>query len=189
MRIIHYFTGTDKIAAARRAILSAVLLIAITAGVFLLGTVTRASATEQQEAPSVLNTQLSEALSENALLVQETEYLRKALDAAQAESNALTAQAAAAAAEAGQLRAELEALRQEHSKSYVLRFRVERNITFPESSEILYFTRTVDEQTYNRWQQGAVLQESPGFLSIPNDGMLHEWVIILDDKYVTANEG
>ena len=54
--------------------------------------------------------------------------------------------------------------------------------------QILYFTRTVDQETYNRWQPGNVIAEKTDFLTVPNNGMLHEWVIILDGKYTTTSD-
>lgn len=108
--------------------------------------------------------------------------------AAEAERDALGERAATAESTVEQLRSELDALRQEYATSYVLRFRVERNVTFPQDSEILYFTRTVDEETYHRWLEGNIITDSTSFLTVPNDGMLHEWVVVLEDKYITAND-
>ena len=118
----------------------------------------------------------------------ELEAAYKALAEAQQECVLLRSQLESSQAENAQVRGDLEGIKAANATSYVLRFRIERNITFPESSEILYFTRTVDQETYNRWQPGSIILEKTDFLTIPNDGMFHEWVIILDGKYVTTNE-
>lgn len=191
MRIVHYFTGSDDAAANRRAMLSVFLIIAVIVGAFMIGTATKADAAEQQDheqtAPA-LTSQLDSALAEKAQLQQEVDILRQMLAASEEKCEVLSAEAAAAQREAEQLRGELEAIRQENAISYEMRFRVERNVTFPEDSEILYFTRTVDEETYNRWQNGNVITETTGFLTIPNNGMLHEWVVIMESKYLVANQ-
>lgn len=120
-------------------------------------------------------------------LNKEVTEFKEALAEAEAERDALGERAATAEATAEQLRSELDTLRRECATSYVLRFRVERNVTFPQDSEILYFTRTVDVETYHRWLEGNIITDSTGFLTVPNDGMLHEWVVVLEDKYITAN--
>ena len=108
--------------------------------------------------------------------------------AAEAERDVLGERATSAESTVEQLRSELDTLRQKYATSYVLRFRVEHNVTFPQDSEILYFTRTVDEETYHRWLEGNIITDNTGFLTVPNDGMLREWVVVLEDKYITAND-
>lgn len=121
-------------------------------------------------------------------LNKEVTELKEALAAAEAERDVLGERATSAESTVEQLRSELDTLRQKYATSYVLRFRVERNVTFPQDPEILYFTRTVDEETYHRWLEGNIITDSTGFLTVPNDGMLREWVVVLEDKYITAND-
>ena len=167
------------------------LTIAVIIGVIAFGSATRANATaqtdEEQSAWSQ-SARVEEALSEGERLNTEVTELKEALAAAEAERDALLHRVSEAESDAEQLRGELDALRQEIATSYVLRFRVERNVSFPQDSEILYFTRTVDEETYHRWLEGNVITDSTGLLTVPNDGMLHEWVVVLEDKYITTND-
>lgn len=191
MKIFTYFTGTDDAAANRRAAITMVLALSVIIGLFLFGSGMTAHAAEQSDDRQANQTQaarLEEALRENEGLDAQLTELTEALAKAESERDALREQLAAASAEAETLRAELDAVRSAHAVSYVLRFRVERNVSFPQDSEIIYFTRTVDEETYDRWQEGGVVSDSTGFLTVPNDGMLHEWIIILDEKYITAND-
>lgn len=191
MRLITYFTGTDDQATNIKAMLATLLVIAVIIGMIAFGSATRANAAAQTDEDQSTRSQaalLEEALTENKRLNEEVAELKEALAAAEAERDAQNERAAAAEADAEQLQAELNALRQEHATSYVLRFRVERNVDFPQDSEILYFTRTVDEGTYHRWMEGNIITDSTGFLTVPNDGMLHEWVVVLEDKYITADD-
>ena len=190
MRLITYFTGTDDQTTNRRAMVTTMLGIAVIIGMIVFGSAARANAaaqTDENQSARSQAVQLEEALTENERLNEEVTELKEALAAAEAERDALGERAASAESTAEQLRSELDTLRQEYATSYVLRFRVERNVTFPQDSEILYFTRTVDEETYHRWLEGNIITGSTGFLTVPNDGMLHEWVVVLEDKYITAN--
>lgn len=190
MKIITYFTGTDDRMTNRKAMATALLAIAVIIGIIVFGSTTRVNAaaqTDDNQAKLDQAVRLEEALTENERLNNEVTELKESLTAAEAERDALLTQVAAAESDAEQLQGELDALRQEIATSYVLRFRVERNVSFPQDSEILYFTRTVDEETYHRWLEGNVITDSTGFLTVPNDGMLHEWVVVLEDKYITAN--
>lgn len=192
MRIITYFTGTDDPAANRKAILCVILVVAIFIGIVLSGTSPRVNAAEpsaESQNAQALDSRTMQDLSDNEQLTAELDSAYKALDEAQKECDVLRSQLERSQAENTQLDAELEAIKEANATSYVLRFRIERNVTFPEDSEILYFTRTVDQETYNRWQPGNIILEKTDFLTIPNNGMLHEWVIILDGKYTTTSEG
>lgn len=192
MRIITYFTGTDDPAANRKAVLCGVLVVSIFFGIILFATSPRVNATESatgSQNAQTLDSRTMQALSDNEQLTTELDAAYKALDEAQQECDALHSALEGSNAENTQLRTEWEALKAANATSYVLRFRIERNVTFPENSEILYFTRAVDQETYNRWQPGNIILEKNDFLTIPNNGMLHEWVIILDGKYTTINEG
>lgn len=191
MRIITYFTGTDDPAANRKAILCAILVVAIFIGIFLYGTGPRVNASEPSaeiQNAQALDSRTMQVLSNNEQLTAELDAAYKALDKVQQECDALRSQLEISQSENTQLHTELDAIKEANVTSYVLRFRIERNVTFPEDSEILYFTRTVDQETYNRWQPGSIILEKTDFLTIPNDGMFHEWVIILDGKYITTNE-
>lgn len=191
MKLITYFTGTDDQTTNRRAMFATLLGIAVIIGMIVFGSATRANAaaqTDEDQSARSQAVQLEEALTESERLNEEVTELKDALAAAEAERDALGERAATAESTVEQLRSELDALRQEYATSYVLRFRVERNVTFPQDSEILYFTRTVDEETYHRWLEGNIITDSTGFLTVPNDGMLHEWVVVLEDKYITAND-
>lgn len=192
MRIITYFTGTDDPAANRKAILCVILVAAIFIGIVLSGTSPRVNAAEpsaESQNAQALDSKTMQALSDNEQLTAELDAAYKALDEAQQECDSLRSQLESSQAENTQLHTELETIKEANATSYVLRFRIERNVTFPEDSEILYFTRTVDQETYSRWQPGNIIVEKTDFLTIPNNGMLHEWVIILDGKYTTTSEG
>ena len=192
MRIITYFTETDDPAANRKAVLCGVLVVSIFFGIILFATSPRVNATESatgSQNAQTLDSRTMQALSDNEQLTTELDAAYKALDEAQQECDALHSALEGSNAENTQLRTEWEALKAANATSYVLRFRIERNVTFPENSEILYFTRAVDQETYNRWQPGNIILEKTDFLTIPNNGILHEWVIILDGKYTTINEG
>lgn len=192
MRIITYFTGTDDPAANRNATLCVILVVAIFIGIVLSGTSPRVNAAEpsaESQNAQALDSRTMQALSDNEQLIVELEAAYKALDEAQKECDTVRSQLESSQTENVQLKTELEALKAENATKYVLRFRIERNVTFPEDSEILYFTRTVDQETYSRWQPGNIILEKTDFLTIPNNGMLHEWVIILDGKYTTTCEG
>ena len=191
MRFITYFTGTDDPAANRKAVLCGILVVSILFGILLSGFSPRVTAAESSAGirnAQDLDSSTMQVLSKNEQLTAELEAAYKALDEAQQECDVLRSALEDSDAENTQLRTELEALKAANATSYVLRFRIERNVTFPENSEILYFTRTVDQETYNRWQPGSIILEKTDFLTIPNNGMLHEWVIILDGKYITTNE-
>lgn len=167
------------------------LAFAVIIGIIVFGSSTRVNAAVQTDGnqPKVDQAvRLEDALTENERLNSEVTELKESLAAVEAERDALLARVAEAEFDAEQLRGELDALRQEIATSYVLRFRVERNVSFPQDSEILYFTRTVDEETYHRWLEGNVITDSTGLLTVPNDGMLHEWVVVLEDKYITTND-
>ena len=191
MRIITYFTGTDDPAANRKAVLCGILVVSIFFGIILFGFSPRVTAAESSagtQNAQALDSSAMQVLNKNEQLAAELEAAYKALDEAQQECDVLRSALEDSDAENTQLRTELETLKATNATSYVLRFRIERNVTFPENSEILYFTRTVDQETYNRWQPGSIILEKTDFLTIPNNGMLHEWVIILDGKYITTNE-
>jgi len=64
---------------------------------------------------------------------------------------------------------------------------VEQKVSFLEESEILYLTRTVDSDSFAGFQVGSVVMGSFSFLTTPGDGLLHEWVVALEDKYVAVN--
>lgn len=192
MRIITCFTGTDDPAANRKAILCVILVAAIFIGIVLSVTSPRVNAAESSSASQnalALDSRTMQVISDNELLTAELDAAYKALDEAQKECDTIRSQLESSQTENVQLKTELEALKAANATSYVLRFRIERNVTFPEDSEILYFTRTVDQETYNRWQPGNIILEKTDFLTIPNNGLLHEWVIILDGKYTTTSEG
>lgn len=186
MKIIHYFTGTDDPASNRRAVFCVLLAAAVFVGIVVFRSASTVSAADQ---PSAAQTGHQDQLlqEQNVKLAAELSAALEKLAAAEAERDALLVQAEAASAEAGQARRELEALRQANATSYVLRFRVERNVKFPEDSEILYFTRTVDADSFARFQVGSVVTGSLSFLTTPGDGLLHEWVVVLEDKYVAVN--
>lgn len=191
MRIITYFTGTDDPAVNRKAVLCVLLVAIIFTGIILFAASPRVTAAEPSggyQNPQSLDSRAMETSGNDGQLNAELEAAYKALAEAQQECVLLRSQLESSQAENAQLRGDLEGIKAANATSYVLRFRIERNITFPESSEILYFTRTVDQETYNRWQPGSIILEKTDFLTIPNDGMFHEWVIILDGKYVTTNE-
>lgn len=186
MKIIAYFTGTDNPAANRRAVLAAAGILVIILTIFLFLVSPKVSATEQpdtEESAPVLTNQLDSLLAENARLTEENARLSEEVTATEGERDALLEQIAATEAELERIRSELEAIRIANATAYVLRFRVERNLLFPKTSEILYFTRTVDKETFDRWTEGDVLEENIGFLTIPNDGTLHQWVVVLEEKY------
>ena len=192
MRIITYFTGTDDPAANRRAVLCLLLVLNIIIGIILFAVSPRVNAAESSagtQNAQDLDSGVMHALRSNEQLSADLEAACKALDEAQLECDALRSALEDSDAVNAQLRMELEELKAANAVSYVLRFRIERNVTFPENSEILYFTRTVDQETYNRWQTGSIIQEKTDFLTIPNSGMFHEWVIILDGKYTANKEG
>lgn len=186
MRIITYFTGTDDQTTNRKALTATLLIVAVIIGMIAFGSATKANAAVQAEDSQFA--QMEEVLAENQRLNTEVTELREALAAAEAERDALVDRVSAAESETEQFRSELELLRQECATSYVLRFRVERNVYFPKDTETIYITREVDEDTYNRWLKGNIITDSIGFLSVPNGGMLHEWVIVLEDKYITTND-
>lgn len=191
MRLITYFTGTDDQMTNRKAMATLLLAFAVIIGIIVFGSSTRVNAAVQTDGNQQKVDQavrLEDALTENERLNSEVTELKESLAAVEAERDALLARVAEAESDAEQLRGELDALRQEIATSYVLRFRVERNVSFPQDSEILYFTRTVDEETYHRWLEGNVITDSTGLLTVPNDGMLHEWVVVLEDKYITTND-
>lgn len=191
MRIITYFTGTDDQTTNRRAMFAVLLAIAIIIGMFVSSSVTRVNAAAQtDESQPGLNQTIrtEDTLAENERLNTEVAELKEALAAAEVARDALLGRVAAAESDAEQLRGELESLRQEQATSYVLRFRVERNVYFPKDTETIYITLEVNEEIYNRWLEGNVITDSTGFLTVPGGGMLHEWVIVLEDKYITTND-
>lgn len=189
MKIIHYLTGTNDPASNRRAVFCVLLAVLVFIGIVVLGSASTVNASTQPKAIQQIAAQSARQdplLLENDKLTEELTSALERLDALSTERDALFIRAETAAAEAAQYRQELEVLQQENSLDYVLRFRVERNIKFPEDSEVLYFTRTVDEDTYNKWQEGNEVTESISFITTPSDGLLHEWVVVLEDKYITV---
>lgn len=192
MRIITYFTGTDDPTANRKAVLCVILVATIIIGTILFSGSPRANAVEspaESQTTQALNSRSMQDVVQNEQRTAELDAAYKALDEVQQECDELRSKLEDADAENMQLRAELEAIKAANATAYVLRFRIERNVSFPKDSEILYFTRAVDQETYNRWQTGSIILEKTDFLTIPNNGMLHEWIIILDEKYITTNEG
>ena len=112
--------------------------------------------------------------------------LQESLAAAETERDALHAQLADATAAAAQLQEDLDALREELGTVYTLRIRLERNTSFPGTSEVITFIRSVDLETYELWEPGDVITEYDGFLSLPDGSLFHSWTVILEDKYITG---
>ena len=187
MNIITYFTGSDNPGINRRAAVSVLLTTAIFIGIILFGS--RANAAQQpvETAPSEVRESLAaEESAEAECLGADLTAMTERAEAAETERDALQHQLAEVSTRADMLQSQLDALQRECATSYVLRFRVERNVCFPRSSEILYFTRTVDAQTFDRWNNGDIVTEATGFLTVPGDGTLHEWVVVMEEKYITA---
>lgn len=175
-------------AANRTLILCLTIVVAVFIGFILFCSPFRANAAGPAEASTAAPEQNEQLLAENERLTAEAASLSAALQAAEEERDSLLSQLNAVQVESAQFKSELEALRNANATAYVMRFRVERNIQFPKDSEILYFTRVVDEETFNRWDNGDILAEDISFLTLPNDGILHEWVLIMEEKYVTTTE-
>lgn len=189
MKFVSFFTGTKDPAFNRRAAAAALVILAVFILLAALYFVFQASAAGPDSIEQLLPTAPTAAepvQPETEPPSAEVTALQEALAAAETERDALREQLSEARAEAGRLRGELEALRLEQETVYVLRFRVERNIRFPDISEIISFTQTVDRETYELWEPGDVITDHTSFLTLPNDGLLHHWTVILEDKYITA---
>lgn len=126
---------------------------------------------------------LQEAL---AAAEAERDALRIQLQNSENETARLTGALSDAVARNQQLIAELDELRIAQETCYTLRFRAERKTLLPGFSEILSFTVTVDEETYNNWNNGDPVTGDTDFLSIPADGPLHEWTVVMEEKSVTS---
>lgn len=115
--------------------------------------------------------------------------LQEDLAAAEAERDALRTQLTAAEANADRLQKELDALLTEQGTVYTLLIRLERSGTFPGTAEVITFTRTVDQETYEYWEPGDVITDHEGFLTLPSDSLFHDWTVVLEDKCVTTDAG
>ena len=189
MNIFTKFNNTDAADSKHTSSLCLSIGMAVFLGIILLSSPFRANATGSTESSFVASAQdalTEQILAENERLSEEVDALSTALQAAEAEIASLQSQINEEKMAYAQVKSELEALRNANATAYMMRFRVERNIQFPQDSEILYFTRAVDEEIFNRWDNGDILEEDIGFLSLPNDGILHEWVLIMEEKYVTT---
>ena len=189
MNIFTKLKNTNAPASEHTSSLYLTICMAVFIGIILLSSPFRANATGSTEATFVAPAQdalTEQILAENERLTEEVAALSTALQAAEAECASLQSQINEENMAYAQVKSELETLRNANATAYMMRFRVERNIQFPQDSEILYFTRVVDEEIFNRWDNGDILEEDIGFLSLPNDGILHEWVLIMEEKYVTT---
>lgn len=115
--------------------------------------------------------------------------LQEALAAAEAERDALRTQLSESTADTDQLQEELDALRSEQETAYTLLIHLERNASFPYSCEVIRFTLTVDREIYELWEPGDIITDHDGFLTLPSDGLFHDWTVVLEDKYVTTDAG